>query len=472
MKQQYPKPAGGRMVRIVVPVLFAALCALTVLMVYTIRWGWGNAGDAGEFDLARLANETRREDTDVSGYLLPEFIGLTVSGKQLGVSASYYLISELYELLTPTIGQALTAAVPLAQEMDDETWNNCTSAETSVYIRYHSELTDGVVALFAGRMQNLRFRDNIREIFILPSSEETVVAIRSASGDVIQYILPVYMTSFSANEISRFVRSYGGGMTPFIFNEETYASLAWTEPIYTETIQTRNLIMTDGTAGLIQNRSGEKEALLRLFGFNSDKLLNVHEEADGSSSYYDTEGILYLRRSSFEYLRSSEDSGLDVNDILGGFSGRKGNGSTAETLRTYVQAAVLLYENLEKINRNYTGGDADILLRSMSSIDGEVTLEFQYVLDNVPIADDRAAYRITFYNDRVLHAELHTISVRTLAERSESYQEWWFASRLPANRFSDNERLVYRSDYLSEAVSAEWAAEELNFTETEDEYGE
>ncbi len=471
MKQKQPKPAGGRIARIAVPVLFAALCALTVLTVYTIRWGWGNAGSTGDFDLARLANETRREDAEVSGYLLPEFIGLTVSGKQLGVSASYYLISELYELLTPTIGQALTAAVPLAQELDDEIWNSYTSAETSVYVRYHSELTDGVVALFAGRIQNLRFRDGIREIFILPSKEETVVAIRSAAGEVIQYVLPAYMTSVSANEISRFVRSYGGGMTPFLFNEETYSTLAWTEPIYSEAIQTRNLIMTDGTAGLVQNSSEEREALLRLFGFNPDKLLNVHIEADGASSYYDTEGILYLRRSSFEYRRSSADNGLEVNDILGGSPVGKGSAGTAETFKNYVQAAVLLYENLEKINRNYTGGDAEILLRSMSSENGEVTLEFQYVYDNIPVADKRAAYRITFSGGRVLHAELHTIAVRALAERSESYREWWFASRLPENRFSDNVRLVYRSDYLSESVSAEWAAEELGFTGTEGRHG-
>jgi len=101
-----------------------------------------------------------------------------------------------------------------------------------------------------------------------------------------------------------------------------------------------------------------------------------------------------------------------------------------------------------------------------------VTLEFRYAADNVLIADDNAAYRITFSGSRVLHAELYTIAVRTLADRSESYREWWFASRLPANRFSDNVRLVYRSDYLSEAVSAEWAAEELDFTETEAENGE
>jgi hypothetical protein len=258
-------------------------------------------------------------------------------------------------------------------------------------------------------------------------------------------------------------------MTSFLFNEETYPSLAWTEPICTDAIQTRNLIMTDSTAGLLQNSSGERETLLRLFGFNPDKLLNVHEEADGSSSYYDTEGILYLRRSSFEYRRSSGDTGLDINDILGGSSA--GNGSTAEILKSYVQAAVLLYENLAKINRNYTGGDADLLLRSMTSAAGEVTLEFQYVIDNIPIADDRAAYRITFSGGRVLHAELHTIAVRALAERSESYREWWFASLLPVNRFCDNVRLVYRSDYLSESVAAEWAAEELKFTETEESHG-
>jgi len=56
---------------------------------------------------------------------------------------------------------------------------------------------------------------------------------------------------------------------------------------------------------------------------------------------------------------------------------------------------------------------------------------------------------------------LHTVAVRVLAERSESYSEWWFASKV--GRFSTDVRLVYRSDYVSESVAAEWAAEELTF---------
>jgi len=461
MKKNVSRSSRELASRIAVPVLFAALCVLTTLTIFTIS-GRSIASDSG-FDRAGLTNEARREDTDVSDYLLPEFIGITVDGKRSGISASANVVSELYGTLAPTLRSAFSSAEPAA----DEVWERYTAARDSVYIKYHSELPDGILALFAGMTQEGRetdvtFGGNVREIFILPPSSvsaETLLVTRSDSGEVKKYVIPSRKAAVSVDELERFVRSYGSTMTPFIFNEERYPNLAWTEPVYTEALQTRKLIMTDGTAAMIQNSSAEREELLRLFGLNPDKLLNIHKEKDGTSSYYDTRGILYLGTSSFEYVRSSEDSGIGVSDLTGRMF--SASGGAAEVLKSYVQAAVRLYKGIEAVNPIYSGGEADLLLRSVSSENGEVTLCFMHAVSNIRIADGRDAFRITFSHGKLRRAELHTVAVRILADRSESYSEWWFASKV--GRFSTDVRLVYRSDYVSESVAAEWAAEELTF---------
>ena len=464
MKRNVSRTPREFVVRIAVPVLFAALCILTSLTIFTISWSSIAAEDG--FDLDGLTNEARREDTDVSGYLLPEFIGITVDGIRSGVSVSANIVSELYEILTPTLRSAFTSVVPLP----DTVWNEYTAARNSVYIKYHSELPDGILALFAamsqeGRESSVTFDGNVREIFILPPSSvsaETALVTRSDSGEVKKYVIPSRKAAVSVDELERFVRSYWSGMVSFLFNEERYPNLSWTEPLYSDALQTRKLIMTDGTAALLQNSPTEKEAILRLFGLNPDKLLNVHEDTDGSGSYYDTQGILYFHDSSIEYVPSSADNGMSVSGILGGTSAA----GAGEVLKDYVQAAAVLYERIAAINPIYCGGEADLLLRSVSSENGEVTLRFAYAVGNVPISDEADAYRITFSNGRVQHIRLHTVAVRILADRDVSYAEWWFASKV--NRFASDVRLVYRSDYLSESVSAEWAAEELVFPEPEE----
>lgn len=465
MKKNVSKSSRELGVRIAVPVLFAALCFLTILTISTISWS--NRASAG-FDLDGLTNETRRTEADLADYLLPEFIGVTVDGVRSGVSGSVNVISELYALLTPTLRSAFYSTVPL----NEGNWENCTAAENSVYIKYHSELPDGILALFAGMGTNtsadsVNFRGNVREIFLLPPasvSDDTTMMTRSDSGDLRMYVIPSHKASVGREELERFVRFYGTGMNSFLFNEGKYEFLAWTEPVYTEALQQRQLIMTDGTAALIQNSSGEREEILRRFGLNPDKLLNVHTESDGSASYYDTHGILYFGESSFEYVSSSADNGRSVSDILGRTFAP--DGSAADTLGDYIRAAVLLYEDIAAVNPIYTGGEADLLLRSVSSENGTVTLRFMYTVGNLRITDEQDAYRITFSAGRVQSAGLHTVAVRVLADRAFSYMEWWFASTL--ERFSSDVRLVYRSDYVSESVTAEWAAEELTFTGPEE----
>lgn len=286
---------------------------------------------------------------------------------------------------------------------------------------------------------------------------------RSDSGELRMYVIPGHKASVGVGELERFVRSYSSSMTSFIFNEGKYANLSFSEPIFTGELSARDLIMTDGTSALIQNSSAEREEILRIFGLNPDKILNVHSEADGSAGYYDTRGIVNFRRSTFEYLRSSEDNGRSVSDILG--RAFAPNRSAAEALTDYIHAAIRLYESIAAVNPIYAGGEADLMLRSVSSENGEVTLRFLYTVNNLRISDAQDAFRITFSAGRVTSAVLYTMTVRILADRSFPYSEWWYASTL--DHFSSDVRLVYRSDYVSDAVSAEWAAEKLTFAETE-----
>ena len=97
MKKNVSRSSRELVVRIAVPVLFAALCVLTALTIFTISWS--SIGAGGEFDLAGLTNEARRDDADVSEYLLPEFIGITADGIRRGVSVSANIVSELYDIL-------------------------------------------------------------------------------------------------------------------------------------------------------------------------------------------------------------------------------------------------------------------------------------------------------------------------------------------------------------------------------------
>lgn len=455
----------GGISNIAVPVLLVALCVLTFSTIWTIN----RSNVAGtDFDLDGLTNEARREAADASEYLLPEFIGVTVDGVRCGISSSANIVEDLYELMSPTICTALGTVVPLP----DTEWDEYTAAENSVYIKYHSELPDGIIALFSATSEDMRsdisFGGNVREIFYIPSSSsDPILATRSDSGKVKKYVIPRSKETVGIERLRKFVDSYESGMYSFVFNEDSFSNLSYTEPVFTETIKTKQLIMTDGTCNLMQNSSSEKKDILRLFGLNPDKLLSVHEENGAQNSYSDAHGILYLRNSSFVYVPSSSDNARSVDEVLGVSSS---GGGAGDILWDYIQTALLLYEGIADIDRNYAGGEAQLLLRSASSENGEVTFCFFYAVGNIPISDARDAYKITFSGGKISRVELHTIAVRVLIERDESYSEWWFASKL--GQFSTDVRLVYRSDYISEAVSAEWVAEELYFKNSDTEISE
>lgn len=454
---------------VAIPLLFIVLIILTIVTFYTISNN--NAqGDAPAYEIEETDHAA--EEIDVSGYLLPQFIGLTSDGKRYGISASYNLVSELYRGLVPTIYSALSESVPVS----DDKWNEYALCDDSVYIKYHTELPDGIIGIFAGMSmgredREIHFTGNIREMFIIPDESETyetIVAVRDSAGNVTRYTLqfgsqtPGGRQVVTTSELAKYVSSYGNGMYSFTFAGEDYSGFSYTEPIYLDTIRLRGIVMTDKTAALARNSTDEVNLLMRAFELNPDKILGSSVDDDESMSYYDTQGILYIRDEGFEYTNAYNDSGIRVSDITGG-SGCK--------LTDYIRHALYLFEQIRSINAFYAGGDADLLLSSAKAVNGEITLEFMYVIDNVKI-DCGSVYSLVFHDGLLRSAKLLTMTAGIISERMNLESEWWVIGKYTDMEQKNNSEPddvnkssvsdvfpIYRGDFISDYVGASWTFE-------------
>lgn len=437
-------------------VLFVLLCVLTAATLSVVMSS-SSVQSTVPFDLGRITADKTAEYADVSDLLLPSFIGITADGARQGVSSSVNTVAELYRMITPTL--AAVMADEYCTKADEALWNDLAREENSVYIRYHSELNDYVVSVFADSGNTARNSLNayIYELFLLPYSESTNAvraAVRSQSGEVYVYEQSSPEEIITDDDLRRMQRSYRSALTEFEFAGERAFLQSPTEPLFRSEITSRNVIITGGSGALVQNSSKEMEELMRLFSLNPDKLLNRHTESDGSTSYIDRQGILYLRNDVFEYAAVS-DGGISLENYIG-YTDNIG-------LMDYVQASMVIFDEMGTINRHLTGGDADITLTSVESGGGSVTLTYEYTFDNLLITGIEPALVCVFEEGMLKSAKLYTLAVRNLGDRMDSIEEWWFADytegRTEAGVVYGNIGLVYRSDFVSDSVSAEWCAE-------------
>ena len=95
----------------------------------------------------------------------------------------------------------------------------------------------------------------------------------------------------------------------------------------------------------------------------------------------------------------------------------------------------------------------------INAVGNKVTLEFSYYFDNYRIVDLPCAVSVTFEGDKLLRAELYTIAAKNLGTRTESMSEKWYIGYMTKNgTVAQNTSLVYRSDFISESISAVWAS--------------
>lgn len=463
MKKNKAKKNTGIIAMTVTAVLLAVLIGLAAALIMTFL---ATSAEVDTFDLAQVTSGRDAADIDITGYFLPEFAGITTDGERMGVCSSANTVGELFRLVSPAIAEMLTAE-HLAGGITEEEWIALAEEENSVYLRFHERTPLSVLALFAGLYSG---NDSVNapsgyavEMLILPYSESFEhrngimrIAVRDSDGSASFYIKVQPGSVLTAEELAQTAASYQSSLRTFVFAGDDYPASSPTEPVFMSSVAFRNIIAIGGTGATIAENDGEAESLLRVFDINPDKLLSTHTEPDGSRSYIDTQGILYIRESEFEY-RSTSDGGIHLSDLTAAEWG--------STLQNYISASVEVWNRIRDINRMYTGDEADLELSSVSSKDGTVTVTFAYAVDNLRIMTEKPAFTAVFEDGILRSATVFTIAVWNLGTRGQSANEWWFYDTLdgvtPMNVtlvYRANYASVYSVDYDADSLAAEWAA--------------
>lgn len=428
-------------------VLVVSLCVMMFFIVYMLNI----TQSLVPFDLSSVTADKSGYDIDVTKFILPEFIGITSEDECIGASAAATVLSELYRELSGVISEVIRDDCVVERSHTD--WNIFAEADTSVYIRYHSELPDCVIGFFADEVTgNDRVRNTLSsyvyEMYLLPNTDGSGrinAAVRDKSGNTVFYSCTTdsILTSESTEKM---LNAYRSGMYEY--------KMAGGQPVFTDNVVTRNILITGDTASFIQSEMSEegKRGIMRFFALNPDKLLSSHIDEEGMDVFVDTHGSLSFRSSGIEY-NSASDGGIGLEDFIGHSDGN--------SLGEYIKASVSIITYLRSVNKNFAGGDAEIYLDSVVASDGNVKLSFMYAFDGIRICDIEPAFTAEFENGILRNVKLYSISVRYLSGRHVLMLEDSFIDIMEnSGKKVRASSIVYRSDFLSESVKTQWQCTE------------
>ncbi len=444
-----------RILEIIIQATAVALIVLLIVLTGAVIAAFGRSNlTSGNvpFNLDMLTADKKSNISEIDGYLTPEFIGLSFDGEKYGISTSSNIVSELYTLISPALSELI--AEGNFSKADSALWDTLAENEKFVYVRYHAQITDNIIGMFADASSGVENNDRDRvlayvyELFLIPTRSRggLLLATRSSEGEVAFF---EGESLFDYDKFSNTALSYRSSFTRFVFAGEKFSSRLSTEPVFIDPIATREVMLSSNTGMFVFNNDSYREALMRLFSINPDKLLSEHEDPDGSISYADVHGMLYLRMSGFEY-QSTSDGGVAIEKIIG-YTEKIG-------VREYVRTSVELISQLRSINKFFVGNDADAMFYSVEASDGRVKITYEYALDNVRITGDSPAFVAEFENGKLVYAKTTAVAAKTLLSRVNSYSESWFFGTLESGIVPLNVSLVYESDYKASSVLAKWAA--------------
>ena len=432
------------------------LVALIVLTVFLTKAFTSSSDEiSGGFDMSTITSD-ETEYVDVSDVFLPEFIGITAKGKRVGVS-SEIVAEDIFGTLSPTVAYILSKSD--GETVGEDEWDSLTGLDSSAYIRFHSQMPERVVRYFcAGCPEDYDVSGEtayIYEMFVIPFSrvdDSVRMYTRSLDGTVLRYTVTEPETYISSAELDTLTEAYVSGLTEFAFAGNSFDSLLYTEPVFTENVKMPNLIITKGTAQFIYDSVSGVKKVIGEFGMNPDKISESGDEDDSSVGYIDSRGAFYVRDSAFEYRAASD--GVEISS----FAGYSENGDYS--IEDYIRAAVILYKNVRALDRNFAGADAGCVLTSVSAKNGRVTVELSYTVDNTMIKGMPPALYCVFENGFMKEASLYTVAVRERNDSTVLIPETAFAAHISKYGTAVyNASLCYRADYISESVKAEWTAD-------------
>lgn len=429
---------------IALALMVLVVIALTASVIALFALNAAFEGDDA-FDLDRFTAGKADNGAQIGEHLLPSFIGIRAKGEQRGISAGYNTVYDLYEMFAPVLRDVLSDQF---REVSAERFGNAVNSSSFVYMKYHTPIPwQAVYACAGGMEESYDASVSVYELVILPDQGFRIL-VRTLDGKV--YLFEgTYKSYFTVETLAEFMSSYQRNMADFAFSQGEVR-----EPHFTERIRTKNMLVTERTAALIQNRESHIAAILRLMDFNPDKLY-AHEESDIGFVYVENHGVLRLLDESVEYTAASSDGGIPVELFTGQY------GSAGHTLGDYLAAACIMVSEIKELSAHYAGGDADILLESVhTDSHGTVTLQFMYTFDNLRLSGCEPALVIRFKGGRMTDMRLFSVSARNLGVQEDSLLEQWYYDTAEANCpegwFIADVSPVYRTDFYAESISAQW----------------
>lgn len=401
------------------------------------------------FEMQMLSTSTQDSRLNIDDTLFqPALIAVASGGDISAVINSVAVVQELYSDISLCLFDALQNEPVL---ITDSQWKDAATDENYIYVQYPGEFPYQIVFAFAAAKEEseeqIRQADTyvgIREALLVPNAtgKITHLLVRGRYGA----FMFAADTDMDMSTFTQYPRAY-----PDVFYRGEMSIVGDdTDFLVLDKIAARDIYVSEiGVSALLANRN-HVDGLLRLLNYNPDKL-RYHTETDGTFVYVESHGILRMDARTIRY-SAAEQGGIPLSRIAG-------RGASGD-IYTYLRAASHIVWRLADMDPLYTGGDAGLYLRSVSSYDGEISLYFSFCSDNIEIykSDRNTGLTITFKEDKIIQIVHHvTVVRRGLDERRIILQSWYKEQLAPD--MAAAMRPVYRMEEGIISMTAEWVAD-------------
>ncbi len=367
--------------------------------------------DKRVFDKLWSVQSGQRSEGLDSEHLLPASIVYKRGGEPLGTVESAST-RTIYELIAPCVLELFgsgSECIELEPSEGEQLYGEAMSGGEYIYVRYHSPVLYQLIYAYASGKLTVAESDTavfvplsepveagayIDELVIIPEKElaahRFIAYARDGEGRYYMFSreADALASEFHISKLSEAAASVG--MVTMSFLSEPFDSLA---PIPEGELETTDIC--SHAAEIADDDSSDR--ILRLFGFNPDKISSYFEKEAGI--YYDSHSRIRLESGRIGYKSVDQVSGLGLSELLG-YSSDEGYG-----LFDKLAAVDLIITELGKISKPFIGGEATLCLGNVYTDGALLIFEYFYTYDGIRISGD-TALRAAFGQDTLYYFEL------------------------------------------------------------------
>ena len=403
--------------------------------------------------------------------LFPEFIGYKLSSnpRPLGCVGDGEAAEELYGIIKPCLLELFGSSSVCRSLRGTEgkrLFDAAAKNDEFVYLRFHAPVLYQLIYAYAADRLTVSQMDvaagtdgnvgaYIDELIIIPdknfAAHRFIAYACDGEGGYYEFRPGDHVVS-SEFYISKLADRAEKTVSEFEFSSEgVFASL---QPLIDKELEC-DVICKEPVNG---DGDGIREGLLRLMGYNPDKLTGFADEAEGAYVYIDSQSRLKLGVGTVSFLTTDAYSpvgdkwrGIGVDTLLGySIDG-------TPTLFDKLTAVDNLIGRLYDISPALVGGEGQLCLGDVYVDGAQLVVEYILTYDNIRVGSD-AYLRAVLTEDAVCELLLYPVNVTVSAETSLSPRPAYVFGKLGLLQ-PENESLTLGRAYLKyENGQARWEA--------------